>query len=76
MRADRFLYSDVGVRQNLLNLLMCYDSAYMKLALETVYRQILVFSLGTEEASLSKFIEKVRIVARLSVFSQAACPVR
>jgi hypothetical protein len=52
----------VGVRQNLLNLLMCYDPAYLKLALEVAYHQILVFSLGTEEASLSKFVEKVCFV--------------
>lgn len=72
VRTDRFLYSDVGVRQNLLNLLMCYDPAYLKMSLEVIYHQILVFS-GSEEANLSKFVEKVRLSHHRRLTLSACC---
>lgn len=61
MRNDRFLYADVGVRKNILNLLLCYNPSYLKLALEIMYSQVLMIT-GDTEACLSRFLEEVYFV--------------
>lgn len=37
IRSDRLLYADVGVRQNIVNLIMCYDQEYLHLAVSVLF---------------------------------------
>jgi abnormal spindle-like microcephaly-associated protein len=53
IRDDKLLWADMGVRQNIINLLLCYSEPYLALGLEIMYNQVIN---DQSSKNLSKFI--------------------
>jgi abnormal spindle-like microcephaly-associated protein len=51
IRSDRLLYADVGVRQNIVNMLLCYEARYLTLTMSVLFAPERI-----EASKLGKFI--------------------
>lgn len=59
IRADKHLYADLGVRQNVTNLLTCYNPIYLKWALEAIFHtKIELPTRGSPSTKLGQFVAK------------------
>jgi abnormal spindle-like microcephaly-associated protein len=61
IRRDRLVHADVGIRQNIVNLLMCYSPQWLKLGLEVLYSTIIPKS--SDSTKLGRFITSVGYVS-------------
>ena len=62
IRTDKHLHADLGIRQNVVNLLLCYNITWLQLGLETIFDTNIVDvneSPNAKIAAVSKFIMQV-----------------
>ncbi|XP_006822558.1 uncharacterized protein LOC100313557 [Saccoglossus kowalevskii] len=56
VRADKHINKDYGVRQQLLNMILCYNPLWLRIGLETIYGVVLNLKSNTDVHGLSTFI--------------------
>ena len=50
------VHIDVGMKQQLLDLLLCYNTLWLRLALETVFGDILILNSNADLVNLTRYI--------------------
>ncbi len=58
VRVDKALWTDVGIRQNIVNLLLCYNPKWLHLALEITIGENIPLA-GQSEDCISTILQKV-----------------
>ncbi|KAA0190021.1 hypothetical protein HAZT_HAZT001707 [Hyalella azteca] len=56
MRKDRQIHMDVGMKQQLLQLLLCYNTLWLRLGLETVFGELLILQSNADVTSITRYI--------------------
>uniref|UniRef100_T1J799 Calponin-homology (CH) domain-containing protein n=1 Tax=Strigamia maritima TaxID=126957 RepID=T1J799_STRMM len=56
IRSDKALHADVGIKQKLVELIMSYNSLWLRIGLETVFGQIIHLKSNDDTDGLSQFI--------------------
>ncbi|KAF2352655.1 IQ motif EF-hand binding site [Trinorchestia longiramus] len=56
MRKDRQIHMDVGLKQQLLQLLLCYNPLWLRLGLETVFGELLLLQSNADVTAITRYI--------------------
>ncbi|XP_013789036.1 abnormal spindle-like microcephaly-associated protein homolog [Limulus polyphemus] len=56
IRKDKALHADVGIKQNILDMLLCYNPLWLRIGLETVYGEIINVQSNADVVGLSRFV--------------------
>ena len=56
MRNDRQVHMDVGLKQELLQLLLCYNPLWLRLGLETVFAELILLSSNSDITGITQYI--------------------
>ena len=74
IRKDRSINKDVGMKKSFLELLLSYNTLWLKIGLETVYGEVLDFARGVDDiVGISQFIV-TRMLSNPDILSQFAHP--
>ncbi|XP_054714692.1 abnormal spindle-like microcephaly-associated protein homolog [Uloborus diversus] len=56
VRKDRALHADLGIKRDILDMLLSYNSLWLRIGLETIYGEIIVLKSNCDVVGLSRFI--------------------
>ncbi|XP_054761637.2 abnormal spindle-like microcephaly-associated protein homolog [Lytechinus pictus] len=56
IREDKMLHADLGIKQELLNLILCYNPLWLRIGLETIYGELLPIQDNSDVYGMSRFV--------------------
>ncbi|XP_046339131.2 abnormal spindle-like microcephaly-associated protein homolog isoform X2 [Haliotis rufescens] len=56
VRRDRMVHADIGIKQRILDMLLCYNPLWLRVGLETVYGEVLPLQSNSDVIGLSRYI--------------------
>ena len=56
IRSDRKVHADLGLKQGILDMLLCYNPLWLRIGLEAVYGEVVPVLSNTDVYGLSRFI--------------------
>eukprot|EP00057_Strongylocentrotus_purpuratus_P032518 XP_787918.3 PREDICTED: abnormal spindle-like microcephaly-associated protein homolog isoform X1 [Strongylocentrotus purpuratus] len=56
VRSDKMLHADLGIKQELLNLILCYNPLWLRIGLETTYGELLPIQDNSDVYGMSRFV--------------------
>ncbi|XP_041377587.1 abnormal spindle-like microcephaly-associated protein homolog [Gigantopelta aegis] len=56
VRKDRMLHADIGIKQRILDMLLCYNPLWLRIGLETVFGEILPLQSNSDIVGMSRYI--------------------
>ncbi|KAL5011550.1 hypothetical protein ScPMuIL_010101 [Solemya velum] len=73
VRKDRMLHADLGIKQNLLDLLMSYNPLWLRIGVETIFGEVVPLQSNNDVFGLSHFI-LTRLLCNPDIQQQYAHP--
>ncbi|ESO92879.1 hypothetical protein LOTGIDRAFT_232956 [Lottia gigantea] len=56
VRKDRMLHADLGIKQSILDMLLCYNPLWLRIGLETIFGEMILLQSNNDVIGLSRFI--------------------
>ncbi|XP_072172217.1 abnormal spindle-like microcephaly-associated protein homolog [Diadema setosum] len=56
VRGDKMLHADLGIKQELLNMILCYNPLWLRIGLETIYGELLPIQDNSDVYGISRFV--------------------
>ncbi|XP_071499348.1 abnormal spindle-like microcephaly-associated protein homolog [Diadema antillarum] len=56
VRSDKMLHADLGIKQELLNMILCYNPLWLRIGLETIYGELLPIQDNSDVYGISRFV--------------------
>ncbi|KAG1659255.1 Abnormal spindle-like microcephaly-associated [Nymphon striatum] len=73
IRDDRAVHVDLGIKQKILDMILCYNSLWLRIGLETIFGEILPLSSNNDVLGMSRFIVR-RVLNNPHLAAQYAHP--
>ncbi|XP_050415465.2 abnormal spindle-like microcephaly-associated protein homolog [Patella vulgata] len=73
VRKDRMLHADLGIKQKILDMLLCYNPLWLRIGLETIFGEMILLQSNNDVIGLSRFIV-YRLLSNPDIVSEYAHP--
>ncbi|XP_067661837.1 abnormal spindle-like microcephaly-associated protein homolog [Haliotis asinina] len=56
VRKDRMVHADIGIKQRILDMLLCYNPLWLRIGLETIFGEVLPLQSNSDVIGLSRYV--------------------